>query len=95
MPMMMLIEGTPNPPPREAAWIFAGVYGVFALGIMMVGILRMFAGYRIQQFRSRVFGIVANILGFGHYYLLLFRDLVGFGNLESDRVVAGVGNQRL
>lgn len=70
MGVMMQQELANNPPPDGAppALFMAGMMGVFVAltgTVLIVGALRIWAGVRLYQFRSRTFAIVSLVLGLG------------------------------
>ena len=50
-------------PPKEFVGIMSGIYVVFGLVILSVGILRIVAGVRNYKYRGKVLGIVALVVG--------------------------------
>lgn len=62
--LLAMEQGRANGPEPPPVWLFVGIYGVMGLGISIPGILRIIAGFNVYRFRRRMFGIVANCVGF-------------------------------
>ena len=70
IPAMMRMDQGNNPnfrngngPPEEVGWILFGVYLAMGLPVLLVGILRIWAGVSNYRFRGRMLGLVSLVVG--------------------------------
>lgn len=58
----------PNAPPEEMIWFLTGLYLFMGVPALLGGILRIVAGIRNFQFKSRTLGILSFVLGLGSLF---------------------------